>query len=40
MEEKLGGAVGAEIVVESGEEEGIKDPEFLKKVEKFQFLVY
>lgn len=36
VESKLGGASGAEIVIESGRAEGIKDPEFLKKVELFQ----
>jgi predicted RND superfamily exporter protein len=36
IEKHLGGAVGSEIVIESGSPEGIKNPEFLKKVEVFQ----
>jgi len=36
MEENVGGAVGAEIVIDSGKRGGIKDPEYLKKVEEYQ----
>ncbi|MCB0390561.1 MAG: MMPL family transporter [Bdellovibrionales bacterium] len=36
IEKHLGGAVGTEIVIESGKNEGIKDPEFLKKVDAYQ----
>jgi uncharacterized protein len=37
VEENVGGALGAEIVIDSGTQNGIKDPEFLKKVETFQY---
>ncbi|MCB0355973.1 MAG: MMPL family transporter [Bdellovibrionales bacterium] len=36
IEKNLGGAVGSEIVVESGQPEGIKNPQFLHKVDEFQ----
>lgn len=36
MESKVGGALGGEIVIDSGKEEGIKDPDFLNKVEVLQ----
>ena len=36
IEDNLGGAVGSEIIVEAGRAEGIKGPQFLKKVEAFQ----
>jgi predicted RND superfamily exporter protein len=34
--EKMGGANGPEIVINTGIEDGIKDPAFLKKVEEYQ----
>jgi hypothetical protein len=34
LEDKMGGADTLEIVIDSGEDEGIKDPEFLHRVEK------
>lgn len=36
IEEKLGGARGVEIVIDSGREDGVKDPEFLRRVESYQ----
>ena len=36
IEDKVGGARGAELSISAGQEEGIKDPAFLKKVEAFQ----
>jgi predicted RND superfamily exporter protein len=36
VEKHVGGAAGPEIILDSGTEEGVKDPEFLKKVEAFQ----
>ncbi len=36
IEENLGGAGGSEIVINSGRSEGVKDPEFLKKVDEYQ----
>jgi uncharacterized protein len=36
VEEHVGGAMAAEIVIESGKEEGIKDPQFLAKVDELQ----
>lgn len=36
VEKKVGGAMGAEIVIDSGTPEGIKDPDFLQRVEKLQ----
>jgi predicted RND superfamily exporter protein len=36
VEANVGGARGIDLVVDAGKEEGIKDPEFLAKVEKFQ----
>ena len=36
VEDNVGGSMGIETVIESGEAEGIKDPAFLRKVEKFQ----
>jgi uncharacterized protein len=36
IEKKVGGARGAEIVVEAGAEDGIKEPAFLRKVEELQ----
>ena len=36
IEEHVGGARGVELSIDTGREEGIKDPAFLKKVEKFQ----
>jgi predicted RND superfamily exporter protein len=36
LEDNLGGSVPTEIVVDSGKEEGFKDPAFLEKVEAFQ----
>lgn len=36
MERELGGSMGAELAIDSGVEDGVKDPEFLKKVEKLQ----
>lgn len=36
VEAQVGGARGVELVVESGREEGIKDPGFLRKVEALQ----
>ncbi|RAP28298.1 hypothetical protein DID78_05215 [Candidatus Marinamargulisbacteria bacterium SCGC AG-343-D04] len=36
MEEKVGGAMGVEMMIDSGEVDGIKDPLFLQKVELFQ----
>lgn len=36
MEDHVGGSLGPEIIVDSGEKEGIKDPIFLNKVDKLQ----
>jgi predicted RND superfamily exporter protein len=36
MERELGGSMGAELAVDSGVEDGVKDPEFLRKLEKLQ----
>ena len=36
LEKKVGGATTVEIVVDSGEIDGVKNPTFLKKVEEFQ----
>lgn len=36
LEEKVGGSIVMEMVVDSGEKEGIKDPAFMKRVEAFQ----
>ncbi len=36
IEAEVGGARGVELVIDSGSEEGIKDPAFLKKVDAFQ----
>ncbi len=36
LEEHVGGATGMEIVIDSGRPDGIKDPVFLKKAERFQ----
>jgi predicted RND superfamily exporter protein len=36
VEDNVGGSMGIETVVESGEEEGIKDPDFLQKASRFQ----
>jgi uncharacterized protein len=36
VEEKVGGALGVEMVIDSGEREGIKDPVFLNKVDEYQ----
>lgn len=36
IEDNVGGARGVELAIDAGEEEGIKDPEFLAKVEAFQ----
>lgn len=36
VRESFGGNAGPEIVISSGKEEGIKEPEFLRKVEKFK----
>ena len=36
IEEKVGGARGTELSISAGEEEGIKNPEFLARVEQFQ----
>ena len=36
IEEQVGGVRGVEISVNTGQEEGIKDPAFLKKVETLQ----
>lgn len=36
VEDNVGGSTGAEIIINSGVKEGIKDPVFLKNVEKFQ----
>ena len=36
IEDNIGGARGVELAINSGRQEGIKDPEFLKKVEAFQ----
>lgn len=36
VRQSFGGNAGPEIVIESGKSEGIKEPEFLKKVEKFK----
>lgn len=36
MEERVGGTMGGEIVIDSGKNEGIKEPDFLHKVDKLQ----
>ncbi len=36
MEDHIGGAIGPEIVISSGAADGIKDPDFLRRVEAFQ----
>lgn len=36
IEDHVGGSVGPEIIIESGEKEGIKKPDFLNRVEKLQ----
>ena len=36
IEDKIGGAMTMEVVLDSGKEEGFKDPSFLNKVDKFQ----
>ncbi|MEZ4272282.1 MAG: MMPL family transporter [Myxococcota bacterium] len=36
IEREVGGARGVELVIESGSPEGIKDPGFLRRVDKFQ----
>ncbi|MFK8137995.1 MAG: RND family transporter [Bdellovibrionales bacterium] len=36
MESAIGGSMGAQIVFESGIEDGVKDPEFIKKMEQVQ----
>lgn len=36
MEREIGGSMGAELVVDSGSEDGVKDPVFLKRVAKYQ----
>lgn len=36
IEDQLGGITGIEMMIHSGEAEGIKEPDFLKKVEGFQ----
>lgn len=35
-EEHLGGVNGVEVVIDSGEPEGVKDPDFLRRVEAYQ----
>ena len=39
MEANLGGSIATELLVDSGKEEGFKDPQWLAKVEKFQAFV-
>ncbi|RAP37236.1 hypothetical protein DID80_04235 [Candidatus Marinamargulisbacteria bacterium SCGC AAA071-K20] len=36
VEDNVGGALGVEMVIDSGEKEGIKNPDFLKKVDSYQ----
>lgn len=36
MEKDIGGSMGAEIELDSGSVDGVKDPEFLRKAEQFQ----